>query len=81
MKTLEISCVPTSISISLFIILLIFSNESFLFIVSLEKISIFLLGKFFFTSSEILSTPGPLKIKSQAPSFAQSLLREDLKPQ
>jgi len=49
--------------------------------VSLEKISIFLFGKFFFTSSKILSTPGPVKIKLHFPSFEQSLFNKDLKPQ
>jgi hypothetical protein len=49
--------------------------------VSLEKISIFLDGKFFLTSSDILSTPGPLKINSQSPSFTHVLFREDLNPQ
>ena len=52
-----------------------FKIEFFLFIVSLENISIILLGKFFFTSSEILSTPGPLKINSQFPSFEQLLFK------
>ena len=55
------------------------SLELFLFIVSLEKISTFFVGKIFFTSSEILSTPGPLKIKSQFPSFEQFLFNKVLK--
>ena len=36
---------------------------------SLEKITLFFDGKIFFTSSAILSTPGPLNTKSQFPSL------------
>ena len=57
------------------------SFELFLFIVSLEKISTFLFGKFFLTSSEILSTPGPLNMKSQFSSLEQLLFKEVLNPQ
>ena len=41
--------------------------------VTFEKINIFFEGKFFFTSSEILSTPGPLKTNSHFPSSLQFL--------
>ena len=44
-------------------------------------ISIFFKGKIFFTSSDILSTPGPLKMISQCPSLEQFLIKEFLYPQ
>ena len=54
------------------------SIDFFLFIVSLEKIIVSLVGKILFTSSDILSTPGPLKIKSHFPFFEQSLFNKVL---
>ena len=46
-----------------------------------EQCTRFVEGKFFLTSSEILSTPGPLKINSHFPFREQSLFKEHLKPQ
>ena len=43
-----------------------------------ENISDSFEGKIFFTSSDILSTPGPLKIKSHFPSLLQSLFNKAL---
>ena len=66
--------------IVLFIVLIsfIFLNNNcvstFFFIKSLEKILILLLGKAFFVSSNIFSTPGPYMIKSQSFSFLHFLL-------
>ena len=57
--------------------------ESFLLIVSLEKIICFRLGKIFFTSSDIFSTPGPLKTNLQLPLMflLHSLFKSVLNPQ
>ncbi len=44
-----------------------------LFIVSLEKIVVFLFGNNIFTSSDIFSTPGPLNTKSQILPFLHFL--------
>ena len=56
----DINWVPIKILVSLSIILCISICEFFLLIVSLEKITVFFPGKFFFTSSNIFSTPKPL---------------------
>ena len=49
-----------------------------LFIVSLEKIFIFLFGNNISTSSAIFSTPGPLKINSQLSFFLHFLFKLEL---
>ena len=79
-KPLEINCVPISISIFPLTISSNFFLEDFLLMVSLEKIDILLFGNLSLTSSEILSTPGPLKTKSHNSPFLQSLLNWDWKP-
>jgi len=63
------------------IILFNLSLPDALFIVSLEKIIVFLLGKRFLTSSAIFSTPGPLNTNSQTFPFLQSLFNFELYPQ
>ena len=48
---------------------------------SFENIVLSFFGKIFFTSSDILSTPGPLKTKLHFPSFEQFLFNKVLYPQ